>query len=80
MSTSVQAVAEEAMKLSPQDREILVERPIASLEPAEPLHPGWRDEIARRVADMEAGRTRFIPADEAMARLTAHIHRRRSAA
>ncbi len=80
MITSVQTIAEEAMKLSAEDREALVEKLIASLEPAEPLHPAWREEIARRVADMEAGRTRFIPADEAMARLTAHIHRRRSAA
>jgi len=80
MPTSVQAVAEEAMKLTPADREALVERLVASLEPADSLHPGWHDEIARRVADMEAGRTRFIPADEAMARLTAHIRRRRPAA
>jgi putative addiction module component (TIGR02574 family) len=80
MPTPVQTVAEEALKLSVEDREALVERLIASLEPTEPLHPAWRDEIASRVADMEAGRSRFIPADEAMARLTAHIHRRRSVA
>jgi putative addiction module component (TIGR02574 family) len=80
MPTSVQTVAEEALKLSAEDREALVERLIASLEPSEPLHPAWREEIAKRVADMEAGRSRFVPADEAMARLTAHIHRRRPAA
>jgi putative addiction module component (TIGR02574 family) len=80
MSTTVQHVAEQAMQLSPEDREALVERLIASLEPGEPLHPEWQDEIARRVAEMEAGRTRFIPADEAMAALAAHIHSRRTAA
>ena len=80
MSATVQAIAEQAMQLTPEDREVLVERLIASLEPAEPLHPAWRDEIARRVADMDAGRVRFIPADEAMAELAAHIHSRRSAA
>lgn len=80
MPTTVQAVAEQAMQLTPEDRELLVERLIASLEPVEPLHPAWRDEIARRVAEMDAGRVRFIPADEAMAELAAHIHSRRSAA
>lgn len=80
MPVSVQSVADEAMKLPPEEREALVERLIASLEPAEALHPAWKDEIVRRVADMNAGLTRFIPADEAMARLTAHIHRRRPAA
>lgn len=80
MSTTVQDIAEQALQLSPEDREALVERLIASLEPAEPLHPAWREEISRRVTEMNAGRTRFIPADEAMAALAAHIHSRRTAA
>ena len=80
MSTTVQHVAEQAMQLSSEDREALVERLIASLEPAESLHPEWREEISRRVAEMDAGRTRFIPADEAMADLAAHIRSRRTAA
>jgi putative addiction module component (TIGR02574 family) len=80
MSNTVQAVAEAALKLSPEDREALVEQLIASLEPPEALHPAWRDEIARRVADMQAGRSRFIPPDEALSRLAAHIRRRRPAA
>ena len=80
MSTTVQTIAEQAMQLTPEDREVLVERLIASLESAEPVHADWRDEIARRVADMDAGRVRFVPADEAMAELAAHIHSRRSAA
>ena len=76
----MQTIADQAMQLTPEDREVLVERLIASLEYAQPLHPAWRDEITRRVADMDAGRVRFIPADEAMADLAAHIHSRRSAA
>jgi len=79
MTDTVQAVAEAAMKLSPEDRELLVERLIASLDPGVALHPEWREEIARRLVELEAGRARFVPADEAMARLTAHIHRRRPA-
>jgi putative addiction module component (TIGR02574 family) len=80
MTDTAQALAEAALKLSPEERELLVERLIASLDQGPALHPQWRDEIVRRLADMQAGRTRFIPADEAMARLTAHIHARRPAA
>ena len=80
MPDSIQVVAEAAMKLSPEEREQLVERLIASLEHGDALHPAWQGEIARRMADLQAGRVRLIPADEAMARLTAHIHARRPAA
>jgi putative addiction module component (TIGR02574 family) len=80
MTDTAQALAEAALKLPPEEREVLVERLIASLDPGPALHPEWHDEIVRRLADMQAGRTRFIPADEAMAQLTAHIHARRPAA
>ena len=80
MTDTAQALAEAALKLSPEERELLVERLIASLDHGPALHPDWHEEIVRRLADMQAGRTRFIPADEAMARLTAHIHARRPAA
>lgn len=79
MSDTVQAVAEAALKLPPEDREALVERLIASLERPEVLHPGWPEEIARRLAEMQAGRSRFLPADEAMAKLASHIRTRRPA-
>jgi putative addiction module component (TIGR02574 family) len=80
MNPTVKAVADEALKLSLEDREALVETLIASLESEGGLSPEWQQEVARRVADMQAGRSRFIPADEAMRRLAAHIHARRSAA
>ena len=80
MTDSAQALAEAALKLPPEERELLVERLIASLDQGLALHPEWHDEIVRRLADMRSGRTRFIPADEAMARLTAHIHARRPVA
>ncbi len=66
--------------LSTDDRVLLVERRIASLDHGNALHPDWRAEIVRRLAELQAGRTRFVPADEAIARLTAHIRRRRPAA
>jgi putative addiction module component (TIGR02574 family) len=77
MTDNAQALTEAALKLPPEDRERLVETLIASLDQGPALHPDWHDEIVRRLAAMQAGRTRFIPADEAMARLNAYIHARR---
>ncbi|MCU0919195.1 MAG: addiction module protein [Burkholderiaceae bacterium] len=80
MPDSIQAVGDVAMKPSPKEHEQLFERLIASLDRGDVLHPDWHDEIARRMADLQPGRARLIPADEAMARMTAHIHARRPAA
>lgn len=80
MPTSLQTVIDQALQLSEEDREILIGRLTDSLEPASCLSPEWEDEIARRVVDMDAGRTEFIPAEEALARLSAHILSRRPAA
>ncbi|MEY2893550.1 MAG: hypothetical protein RJA98_3458 [Pseudomonadota bacterium] len=77
MSNAVDALLAEAMKLSPEDRAELIDRLVPTLLPHEPLHPEWQAEIARRVADMDAGRDLGIPAEEAMAQLRAHILSRR---
>ena len=42
-------------------------------ESPEAIAKAWDEEIARRVADMEAGRTHWTPADEVMTRLRAKI-------
>lgn len=77
MSATLEAVITQAMKLTPEERAELIETLADSVLPAPPLHPDWAAEIARRVAEMDAGRTRFIPADEAMAALAARIQQRR---
>lgn len=76
MSPTVDAVLAEALKLSPREREELVEALADSVLPA-PLHPDWHAEIARRVAEMDAGRLRFIAEAEALAALAARIESRR---
>lgn len=40
------------------------------------LDAEWLAEIAQRVADDDAGRTQFMPAQEALNRLGEHIRRR----
>ncbi len=68
----------EALQLTPRERGELIHRLIVSLEGEtedmpEAVARAWDEEIARRVADMEAGKTVWIPAEEVFARLDAII-------
>ncbi len=73
--TPVDDIEAQAMALTPEQRSELIERLLAK-EDAFALSPEWDKEIKQRVAELEAGRTEFIPAKEAMARLTEHIQSR----
>lgn len=78
MGTMLDELESQALKLSPKERDLLVSRLISSLhgEPEdtpEVIAKAWDEEIARRVADIEAGRTRWIPADEVMRDIRARI-------
>ncbi len=74
MSVTLQAVEADALKLTPDERSELIERLIASVEPALPLHPDWEAEIARRVAEMDAaGEDGLIPGEQVMAEMRARI-------
>lgn len=74
MATTVEELESLAMQLPVKERSELAHRLIVSIEgkpegTPEEIARAWDEEIARRVADMEAGRTRWTPADEVMARL-----------
>jgi putative addiction module component (TIGR02574 family) len=78
MAANLKEIESQALQLSPEERGELIHRLIISLEgepedSPEAIAKAWDEEIARRVADMEAGRTQWIPADEVMARLRARI-------
>jgi putative addiction module component (TIGR02574 family) len=78
MATILKELENQALQLSPQERGELIYRLIVSLEGSvedtpEAIAQAWDEEIARRVVDMEAGRTQWIPADEAMSRIRARI-------
>jgi putative addiction module component (TIGR02574 family) len=67
-----------ALKLPPEERGSLIRSLILSLEgPAaetpEELAKAWDEEISRRVADMEAGRTQWIPAEEVFSEIDTMI-------
>ncbi len=78
MNATLKDLEAKALQLSPTERGELIHRLIVSLDgrrgdTPEAIARAWDDEIARRVADMEAGRTRWIDADEAMARIRARV-------
>lgn len=78
MAITLAEIEAQALQLSIRERSELAHRLIVSLDgPAddtpEAIAQAWDEEIARRVADMEAGRTQWIPADEAMRRIRERI-------
>ena len=78
MTTILEEIEAQAMKLSPKERSELIHRLILSLESdpeesPEAIAKAWDEEIAHRVADMEAGRTQWIPADEVFREVDAII-------
>ena len=73
MTTTLDAVISEALKLTPEERAELIERLADTVLPSSPLHPGWEAEIARRVAELKTGKTPGIPAGEVIAELRSMI-------
>ncbi len=78
MATVLKELEEQALRLSPKERGELIHRLIVSLEgdaeeSPEAIAQAWDEEIARRVADMDAGKTVWIPAEEVFARVDALI-------
>lgn len=68
MSTEIDVLEAEAMKLTPEQRARLADRLIASLFEDAEIEEAWAVEIERRIAEIEAGRASVIPAAEAIAR------------
>ena len=70
MATHFEQIEALALALSIKERNELAHRLIVSLD-SEP--EGTPEEIAQRVADVEAGRTKWIPAEEVFAEIDALI-------
>lgn len=68
-STSLDEVTAQALKLTAEERAELIERLVDTVTPAPPLHPSWEGEIARRVAEMDAGLVESIPAEQVFAEM-----------
>lgn len=78
MAVTLEELEAQALKLSTKERSELVQRLIVSLdgEPEgtpEEIAKAWEDEIARRVADMDAGRAKWNSLEEVMTELRTRI-------
>ena len=75
-------IESQALQLSPPDRSELIHRLIVSLEgepedSPEVIAKAWDAEIARRVAEIDAGTATLIPQDEVFAKLDAKLRQTR---
>lgn len=76
MSLTLDQIEVEALGLPPEERARLAERLLASLgEERAVIERSWEEEIRRRLADFDAGRTQAIPASEVFARARARLAR-----
>ena len=72
LTPQVSEVLEKALALSSQDRGLIIDRLIESLddEPAEAgVEAAWSDEIKRRVEEIQSGKVEMIPGEEVGRRL-----------
>lgn len=68
MSAQLDSIQTQALKLSPEERAQLADRLISSLFEDHDIETAWAEEVERRVAEIESGRARMVPASEAIAR------------
>ena len=71
MSTSLRTVLDEALALPEPERAALISALIQSLEPTTDagVDAAWDAEIARRVAELDAGNAQTVPWSEVQLRL-----------
>ena len=78
MGALLKDIEAKAMQLPQNEQDELIHHLIVSRErepedSPEAIAKAWDEEIARRVADMDVGRTKWMPADEVMTKLRAKI-------
>jgi putative addiction module component (TIGR02574 family) len=80
MTTRLQALEAEALRLSPKARAKLVERIILSLESSldTELERTWAEEAERRVGEIRKGLVRARPAAAVFQRIRRQVSRKRS--
>ena len=75
MSTSLDVLGAEALKLTPAERSHLLERLIASLDADLEVEAAWEQEADRREAALAAGSVCEVSAADAMRRLRSKLAR-----
>ena len=75
MSTNLEAIEAEALKLAPSDRSHLLEKLIASLDIDPEVEAAWTLEADRREAEIDSGESVAVSGPEVVARLRARLAR-----
>ena len=75
MSTNLELLEAEVLRLAPVERSHLLERLIASLDSDPEVEQAWEREADRREAELESGSIVEVPGQEAIARLRARLPR-----
>lgn len=72
MTPQVSELLEKALALSTQERGLLIDQLIESLDEAPPeegVEEAWADEIKRRVDDIRSGKVEMIPGEQVLREL-----------
>ena len=70
MSTLVEELSLKAHALSPEERVQLAEELLATVqEPDGEIEAAWEEEIQRRIAEIDNGTAKLVPAEEVFAEL-----------
>ena len=73
MSIPLEILEAEVLNLPPTERSRLLDKLLASLDPDPEWEEAWAREADHREAEIEAGRSRWIPGEEVVARLRAQL-------
>ncbi|MGC2519340.1 MAG: addiction module protein [Burkholderiales bacterium] len=73
MSSQLETLEAQALKLSLEERAQLAERLIASLFQDTEVEEAWAVEVERRIREIEGGRAQLVPAADAIARARAAV-------
>ena len=73
MSTTLEALQAEVLRLSPKDRARLLDRLIASLDADTEVEAAWDAVAAAREAEMTTATVQPVPLDAALSRLEARF-------
>jgi len=68
MSEDLAMLEAAALKLSPEERVLLADHLLASVDAASDIEEAWAAEIEQRLAEIEAGGEEFVALDTALQR------------
>ena len=73
MSSQLEIIEAQALKLTAEERAHLADRLITSIFDDHKIEAAWEAEVERRIDEIESGHAKLIPAAESIARARAAI-------